>query len=143
MGQGFGFDPWLGHMQQSANECIHEWNNKSISPSLSLSLSPCLPSLSLSHPLPLKSILKKPGSTIPPPAHLGPNRRAAEGTNSHHNSSLAVCPLDQKHYWKSNIKCMHHLPIIESIHSAFYLFPRKPIHVLYILSNLYSKALRH
>ena len=47
MRQGCGFDPWSGHIQESTNECVYEWNNKSMSLSLSpsppLSLPPFLP----------------------------------------------------------------------------------------------------
>lgn len=37
--QGCGFDPWSGHMQASANECLDEWNSKSRFLSLTLPLS--------------------------------------------------------------------------------------------------------
>ena len=29
------FDPWLGNIQKSTNECINKWDNKSLSLSLS------------------------------------------------------------------------------------------------------------
>ena len=29
--QGWGFNPWLGHIQESTNECMNKWNNKLIS----------------------------------------------------------------------------------------------------------------
>ena len=39
--QGCGFDPQSGHIQESTNECISKWNNKSMFLSLSLLL--CIP----------------------------------------------------------------------------------------------------
>ena len=36
--QGFGFDPESGHTQDAPKECINKWNNKSMFPSLPLSL---------------------------------------------------------------------------------------------------------
>ena len=46
MHQGHGFDPQSGFMQESTNECINRWNNKSIS-------------LCLSHPLCKNQSVKK------------------------------------------------------------------------------------
>ena len=34
---GLGLDPRSGHVQESASECVHKWNNKLMFPSVSLS----------------------------------------------------------------------------------------------------------